>query len=85
MGKISPLFMSGPSAIAIRFWDDLLHGNLLSDLAYSGKNFAIGFVLAALAGVVFGVVVGWYRKSGNAGWAVPECALCHASRSRWCR
>jgi ABC-type nitrate/sulfonate/bicarbonate transport system permease component len=62
MGKISPLFMSGPSAIAKRFWDDLLHGNLLSDLAYSGKNFAIGFLLAAIAGVVLGVVVGWYRK-----------------------
>ena len=28
-GKISPLFMSGPSAIAKRFHDDLLHGNLL--------------------------------------------------------
>ena len=48
-GKISPLFMSGPSAIAKRFWEDLLHGNLLKDLAYSGKNFAIGFLLAALA------------------------------------
>ena len=41
--------MSGPSAIAKRFQDDLMHGNLLSDLAYSGKNFAIGFFLAALS------------------------------------
>jgi ABC-type nitrate/sulfonate/bicarbonate transport system permease component len=61
-GKISPLFMSGPSAIAIRFYDDLLHGSLLSDLGYSGKNFAIGFGLAVGAGVVLGVLVGWYRK-----------------------
>ena len=49
-GKISPLFMSGPSAIAKRFWDDLLHGHLLQDFAYSGKNFVIGFVLAAVVG-----------------------------------
>jgi ABC-type nitrate/sulfonate/bicarbonate transport system permease component len=61
-GKISPLFMSGPSAIAKRFHDDLLHGNLLSDLAYSGKNFAIGFFLAVVAGVVMGVIVGWYKR-----------------------
>src|SRR3984885_11447643 len=61
-GKISPLFMSGPSAIALRFQQDLLHGNLLSDLAYSGKNFAIGFVLAVVAGVLLGVIVGWYKQ-----------------------
>jgi ABC-type nitrate/sulfonate/bicarbonate transport system permease component len=60
--KLSPLFMSGPSAIAIRFWDDLVHGHLIQDLAYSGKNFAIGFVLAAFAGVILGVLIGWYKK-----------------------
>ena len=60
--KLSPLFMSGPSAIAIRFWDDLMHGHLLQDLAYSGKNFAVGFVLAAVVGIVFGVLIGWYKK-----------------------
>jgi len=61
-GKISPLFMSGPSAIVKRFWDDLLHGHLLQDLAYSGKNFVIGFVLSVVLGVVLGVIIGWYKK-----------------------
>jgi ABC-type nitrate/sulfonate/bicarbonate transport system permease component len=61
-GKISPLFMSGPSAIAKRFHDDLLRGNLLSDLAFSATNFAIGFVLAVVTGVVLGVIVGWYKR-----------------------
>jgi len=60
--KLSPLFMSGPSAIAARFWDDLLHGHLLQDFAYSGKNFVIGFVLAAVSGVVLGVLIGWYKR-----------------------
>jgi ABC-type nitrate/sulfonate/bicarbonate transport system permease component len=61
-GKLSPLFMSGPSAIGKRFWDDLLHGHLLDDVAFTGKNFAIGFVLAAVTGVVAGVIIGWYKR-----------------------
>ncbi len=61
-GKISPLFFSGPSAIAARFWDSLLHGQLLSDLEYSGANYAIGLVLAIFTGIVLGVIVGWYRR-----------------------
>jgi NitT/TauT family transport system permease protein len=60
--KLSPLFMSGPSAIAIRFWDDLVHGHLIQDFDYSAKNFAVGFVLAAFAGVILGVLIGWYKK-----------------------
>ncbi len=60
--KLSPLFMSGPSAIATRFWDDLLHGHLLQDIGYSGKNFAVGFVLAVVVGIVFGVIIGWYKR-----------------------
>src|SRR5579863_5986102 len=60
--KLSPLFMSGPSAIATRFWDDLLHGHLLQDIGYSGKNFLVGFVLAVVVGIVFGVIIGWYKR-----------------------
>jgi NitT/TauT family transport system permease protein len=60
--KLSPLFMSGPSAIATRFWDDLLHGHLLQDFAYSGKNFLVGFAIAAVSGVVLGVLIGWYKR-----------------------
>lgn len=81
-GKISPLFMSGPSAIAIRFWTDLTKGALLSDLAYSSKNFAIGFILAVVAGVVLGILVGWYRRLEmilgpflNALYATPRVAM----------
>lgn len=61
-GKISPLFFSGPSAIATRFWDSLLHGQLSTDLEYSGANYAIGLALAIVTGIVLGVIVGWYRR-----------------------
>jgi NitT/TauT family transport system permease protein len=79
---ISPLFFSGPSAIAKQFWISLTQGNLLADLAFSGKNFAIGFGLALVTGVVLGVIVGWYRRFRliadpflNALYAAPRIAM----------
>jgi NitT/TauT family transport system permease protein len=79
---ISPLFFSGPSAIAKAFWSALTQGNLLADLAFSGKNFAIGFGLALISGVVLGVIVGWYRRVRlildpflNALYAAPRIAM----------
>jgi ABC-type nitrate/sulfonate/bicarbonate transport system permease component len=81
-GKISPLFFTGPSAIARRFWDDLLHGRLLADMGYSGLNFLIGFVMASVVGVVLGVIVGWYRRVEmllnpflNSLYATPRIAM----------
>lgn len=61
-GWISPLFFSGPSAVALRFYDVLIHGTLLNDIAYSGRNFAVGFFLAIGAAVPLGVILGWYRR-----------------------
>jgi NitT/TauT family transport system permease protein len=60
--RISKLFFTGPSAIVTRFADEWTAGTLKSDLAYSGANFAIGFGLAVGAGVVCGVIIGWYRR-----------------------
>jgi ABC-type nitrate/sulfonate/bicarbonate transport system permease component len=79
---ISPLFFSGPSAIAKQFWYTLTQGTLLADLAFSGKNFAIGFGIALITGVVVGVIVGWYRRIRliadpflNALYATPRIAM----------
>src|ERR1700688_3691658 len=81
-GKISPLFMSGPSAIAQRFWTTLQRGTLASDFFYSGENFIIGFLLAVAAGVVLGVLIGWYKRVEmvfgpflNALYATPRVAM----------
>jgi ABC-type nitrate/sulfonate/bicarbonate transport system permease component len=81
-GKISPLFLSGPSAIAKQFWETLRHGTLLADMGYSGLNFVIGFALALVSGVVIGVIIGWYRKARllfdpflNALYATPRIAM----------
>jgi NitT/TauT family transport system permease protein len=81
-GKISPLFMSGPSAIVRQFHELWVRGTLVSDLAYSGRNFAVGFALALVAGVVLGIIVGWYRRVRlladpfvNALFATPRIAM----------
>lgn len=79
---ISPLFFSGPSAIAKAFWVSLTQGTLKSDLAFSSKNFVIGFSCALVSGVVLGVLIGWYRRFRliadpfvNAAYAAPRIAL----------
>jgi NitT/TauT family transport system permease protein len=81
-GKISPLFMSGPSAIVRQFHELWVRGTLVSDLVYSGRNFAVGFALALVAGVVLGIIVGWYRRVRlladpfvNALFATPRIAM----------
>jgi ABC-type nitrate/sulfonate/bicarbonate transport system permease component len=58
---VSPLFFSGPSAIAKQFWYLLTEGTLISDMKFSGKNFALGLALATVGGVVLGILIGWYR------------------------
>jgi ABC-type nitrate/sulfonate/bicarbonate transport system permease component len=81
-GKISPLFFTGPSSIVTRFREEWTHGRLKSDMVYSGTNFMIGVGVAIAAGVVLGVVIGWYRRLAmvfepfvNALYATPRVAL----------
>ena len=59
---ISPLFFTGPSAVATRFVEDWTAGHLKEDLAFSGRNFVIGLGMAIAVGVVLGVLIGWYRR-----------------------
>ena len=61
-GKISPLFFSGPSAVARRFVYETQNGTLLSDVAYSGRNFVVGFGFACLVAIPLGILLGWYRN-----------------------
>jgi NitT/TauT family transport system permease protein len=82
MRLISPLFFSGPSAIAVRFWELLTQGSLLRDAAYSGRNFLIGFVIALVTAVPMGILLGWYKRLYlffdpliNALYAMPRIAL----------
>ena len=62
LGWISPLFFSGPSAIAVKFVELVGNGKLLACLSYTGMNFLGGFLLAIAVGVPFGILLGWYRR-----------------------
>ena len=79
---ISALFFTGPSAVWQAFLNTWASGQLQSDLLHSGGNFAVGFSGALLAGVVLGIVIGWYRTIRllldpflNAFYATPRIAL----------
>src|SRR5678815_4389756 len=81
-GWVSPLFFSGPSAIAAEFWTQWTEGTLPSDILFSGKNFLIGVSLAAVSAIVAGVLIGWYRTLRlifdpfiNALYAMPRIAM----------
>ena len=79
---VSPLFFSGPSAIAKQFWYLVTEGTLVEDMVFSGKNFALGLSMAVVSGVILGVIVGWYRRVRlvldpflNALYATPRIAM----------
>ncbi len=82
LGWISPLFFSGPSAIALKFVELMQSGELQTNALFSGRNFLAGFVLAVVVGVPLGIVIGWYRRLNlatnpliNAFYATPRIAL----------
>jgi ABC-type nitrate/sulfonate/bicarbonate transport system permease component len=79
---VSPLFFSGPSAIAKQFWYLLTEGTLIADMKFSGTNFVLGLALATIGGVVLGILIGWYRQVRmlldpflNALYATPRIAM----------
>jgi NitT/TauT family transport system permease protein len=82
LGWISPLFFSGPSAIAGKFAELVATGELQSNAVFSGKSFLLGFLIAIAVAVPAGIVIGWYRRLGmtlnpliNAFYATPRIAL----------
>jgi ABC-type nitrate/sulfonate/bicarbonate transport system permease component len=60
-GLINPLFVSSPSAIARSAVDWVAEGSIWNDLYVSGMEFVIGFALAIVIGIPFGILLGWYR------------------------
>jgi ABC-type nitrate/sulfonate/bicarbonate transport system permease component len=60
--RISPIFLSSPTAVArtaIRLFGA---GDLWNDLRVSGLEFLLGFVLAIAVGIPMGLAAGWYRR-----------------------
>lgn len=55
--------LPGPIAIAQSF-ASYSHQGMWIDLRTSGEEFILGYLLGGSAGIVFGLVIGWYRYIG---------------------
>ena len=58
---IDPILLPAPSTIATTFVSLLLSGELAFHAAASLTRLAIGYSLAAVAGIALGLLVGWFR------------------------
>ncbi len=79
---INPMFMSAPSLIFKAGYAMFRSGEIYHDLYVSGIEFLGGYFLAALVGIPFGIITGWYKRASyvfdpfiNAGNATPRVAL----------
>lgn len=82
MGMISPMFFSGPSAVAKSFVKEIESGRLLSEALFTWMNFFVGFFMALIFAVPVGVSIAWYRRFGmlvdpllNTFYATPRIAF----------
>ena len=78
----SPLFTSAPSKVALAALKMFSSGSIWNDMYVSGQEFFLGFLLAILVGIPFGLLMGWYRRFNyifdpfiSAGNATPRVAL----------
>lgn len=60
-GLVKPFYLSSPSAIWLAFLAMLRSGEILRNFSASAISFLIAFLLASAAGIVLGIVSGWYR------------------------
>jgi NitT/TauT family transport system permease protein len=79
---INPMFMSAPSLIFKAGYEMFRSGEIYHDLYVSGIEFVGGYALAAIVGIPFGILTGWYKRMSyifdpfvNAMNATPRVAL----------
>jgi NitT/TauT family transport system permease protein/sulfonate transport system permease protein len=57
---INPFLLPPPSRLIATFWDMLIDGSLIVHAASSLERVVVGFLLAAFAGTLLGVALGWW-------------------------
>ncbi|SIM59113.1 ABC transporter permease [Micromonospora cremea] len=80
--RMNPIFASYPTAIAVSFRDQLADGTLFTALLDSLKPLLLGYLIAAVAGIPVGLLLGRYRAVEAAlgiyvtgGYAMPMVAF----------
>jgi NitT/TauT family transport system permease protein len=58
----SRLFLPGPVDVWDAFVELVKDGELATDIAVSGQEFVVGYGIAALVGIPFGLLLGWYPR-----------------------
>lgn len=61
-GLLNPLFASSPSRVLTAGAAYFTTGSGFSDLKVTAGEFAWGFTTAAVAGILLGLVMGWFRR-----------------------
>ena len=59
---VSRLFLPAPSDVIESFGEIVRDGELAQDLAFSGTEFAIGYLGATLTAIPLGLLLGWYPR-----------------------
>ncbi len=62
LGWINPIFISSPSQVVATAVRQTLEGNLWADFRITVAEFAVSFGASVLIGVIFGMMMGWYRR-----------------------
>lgn len=76
------ILLPNPADVVNAFKDIFASPTVGADFAASGKELLYGYVLAVVVGIVFGLLIGWYRPVGylldpfvNFAYAVPRVAV----------
>jgi ABC-type nitrate/sulfonate/bicarbonate transport system permease component len=67
---VSPVFLPSPSATIAALWDGLVHGDLLALTISTIRRMIVGWILASLAGIALGALIGTSRAAGQ--WLMPS-------------
>ena len=62
LGLARALFVSSPSLLVNALWQALQRGTLWRDIGVSLEEYVLGFLAAAVLGILVGIAVGWYRR-----------------------
>jgi NitT/TauT family transport system permease protein len=82
LGIEPPIILPSPAAVIAAFQGLFTSSDIWADFAASGAELLYGFALAAIVGVVAGLLIGWYPRVGyffdpfiNLLYAIPRVAL----------
>jgi NitT/TauT family transport system permease protein len=62
LGWINTFFFSSPGAVVTAGVEEVQDPRFWNDVRFSVTTFAVGYATALAAGVVFGLLTGWYRR-----------------------